>query len=164
MSYFKNRDFWFWGFIVLLVFNISIIGSMAYHIYQYKNEHRDAAFFHKGKKRTMHSKHSKSAKSFIKQLNLNKQQEAELSEIRKVHFKEMRGLKKRLMQVQHQMFDEAGKDVTDSAKLSDYRSQMMDIQGLIADESIKFLGELKKHLTPEQQELMKQHFRGKYGK
>jgi len=164
MSYFKNKSFWFWGFIVLLIFNISIFGSMAYHMYSMHNGFKHTKDYHHNMKKGTHSKHPKGTNTLMKRLDLNPEQQKELRKIRKEHFVRIKALKKELFIAQHRLFDEAGNDVIDSAAIAKYRKQMMDIQGGIADESLQFLGEMKKHLSPEQQELMKEHFREKYEK
>jgi Spy/CpxP family protein refolding chaperone len=162
MSYFKNKSFWFWGFMVLLIFNISIFGSMAYHMYSMHNGFAHSKDYHHSIKKGTHPKHSKGTKSLMKRLDLSPEQQKELRKIRKEHFTKMKALKKELYIAQHQLFDEAGNEVIDSVAIAKYRKQMMDIQGGIADESLQFLGEMKKHLSPKQQELMKEHFREKF--
>ena len=164
MSYFKNKSFWFWGFIVLLIFNVSIFGSMAYHMYSMHNNFDQDGAYHHDMKKGGHPRHSKSTRSLMKQLDLNPKQQKQLRGIRKEHFTKVKALKKELSIAQHHLFEEAGSENVDSAAIAKYRSQMMDVQGKIADESLAFLGEMKKDLNPEQQEMMKQHFREKYKK
>jgi len=162
MSYFKNKNIWFWGFMILLLINISVIGSMAYVMYNIHNKENYTAFHHKMMKKKKHPRHNKSTMSLIKQLNLTDKQQQNLKVIRKEHFKRMKQLKANLFKTQHQLFDVAGSDNPDSTLIAEYRTKMMTIQGQIADESLAFLAELKKNLDPEQQELMKEHFREKY--
>ncbi|HIE16091.1 MAG TPA: periplasmic heavy metal sensor [Bacteroidales bacterium] len=166
MSYFKNKSIWFWGFILLLIFNITIFGTMAYHIYSMHSNYGYGYDYstHNKKRGTKNPKHSKSTQSLIKQLNLSPEQNRQLRSVRKKHFAKVKALRRALFIAQHKLFEEAGKENVDSAAIAKYRSQMMDIQGKIADESLSFLGEMKKSLSPEQQERMKQHFRDKYNK
>ena len=162
MSYFKNKGFWFWGFIVLLIFNISIFGTMAYHVYSMHNTTADNEMYIHGRKKNIHNKHQKGQSSLMNELNLTVEQRKQLKKARKKHMIKMKALKKELFVAQHRLFEVAGKEKVDSTEIQKYRSQMMEIQGRIADESLQFLGEMKVYLTPEQQELMKKHFRNKY--
>ena len=164
MSYFKNKSFWFWGFIILLVFNISIFGSMAYHMYSMHHGDFNGKEYHHKMKKGAHDKHSKGSKSLMKQLELSPKQQKQLHKVRKNHIIKVRALKKELFIAQHNLIDAAGNEHVDSAEIIKYRSQMMDIQGKIADESLQFLGELKSDLSPKQQELMRQHYSKKYSK
>ncbi len=164
MSYFKKKGFWFWGFIILLIFNISIVGSMAFHIYSMNNRTVDNEVYTHDQKKNVHAKHRKGQSSLMKQLDLSPEQQKLLRVARKKHMIKMKALKKELFIAQHHLFEIAGNEKVDSAGIKKFRSQMMNIQGKIADESLQFLGEMKKDLTPEQQELMKKHFRDKYNK
>ena len=129
----------------------------------HKNINQDGVYHHDMKKGG-HPRHSKSTRSLMKQLDLSPEQQQKLQIVRKEHFTKVKALKKELFIAQHHLFVEAGNDNVDSAAIAKYRGQMMDIQGKIADESLTFLGEMKKDLTPEQQEMMKQHFKEKYNK
>ena len=162
MSYFKNKGFWFWGFMVLLIFNISIFGSMVYHAYSMRNRNADIGVFVHAQKDNVHSRHQKGQGSLMKELDLSVEQRKQLKKARKKHMIKMKALKKELFVAQHRLFEVAGNEKVDSTEIQKYRSQMMEIQGRIADESLQFLGEMKVYLTPEQQELMKKHFRNKY--
>ena len=162
MSYFKNKSIWFWGFMILLLINISVIGSMAFVMHKIHNQDNYTAFHHKMMKGNKHPRHGNSTMSLIKQLKLNDEQQQQLKVIRKDHFREMKRLKGELLKTQHQLFDVAGNDISDSTLIAEYRTKMMNLQGQIADESIQFLGEMKKHLTPEQQKVLRAHFQEKY--
>lgn len=162
MSYFKNKGFWFWGFIILLIFNVSIVGSMAFHVYSMHNRANDSEAFYHEKDRKIDAKHRKDQGPLMRQLNLSHEQQKLLRVARKKHMMKMKALKKELFVAQHHLFEAAGNEKIDSAEIKKYRSEMMSIQGRIADESLQFLGEMKKDLSPNQQELMKKHFRNKY--
>lgn len=164
MSYFKNKSIWFWGFMILLLINISVIGSMAFVMHKIHSQDNYTAFHHKMMKKGKHPIHNKNTMSLNKRLDLSKEQQKELKVIRKEHYRKMKLLKNELFKTQHQLFDVAGFNNPDSTSIAIYRTKMMNIQGQIADESLAFLGEMKKHLNPKQQELMKQHFQEKYNK
>ncbi|MCK5856102.1 MAG: hypothetical protein KAG64_01355 [Bacteroidales bacterium] len=164
MSYFKNKSFWFWGFMILLLINISVVGSMSYVMYNIHKHDNYTAFHHKMIKQGKPSYHNRNTMPLVKTLNLNKEQRQEFRLIRKEHIMRVKSLKKQLFTTQHQLFEEAGKNAVDSVLMNEYRTKMMTLQGDIADESIQFLGEMKQQLTPEQQELMKQYFQDKYSK
>lgn len=163
MTYFKNTNIWFWGFIILLIINISVIASMAFVMYSF---HKDADYtaFHKRviKSKRANTMHSKGTKSLIMKLNLNADQKREMGAIRKEHFQEMRKLKRALRINQHQLFEEASSDKPDSTLIAEYREKNIEIQEKIIDESLIFFKKIRQDLDKEQQALLKAHYEDKF--
>jgi Spy/CpxP family protein refolding chaperone len=161
MSYFKNRGFWFWGFIILVLINISILGSMAYVMYRVHNQPDYTGFHHHfmGRK---HSGHQPGTKTLIKKLNLNDAQKQAFQEIRRNHFTKMRKLKTRLRDAQHDFFEVATQAGADSSEVAKYRAEISDLQNQITDLSLDFFKQMLNELNPEQQEIMRDYYRNKY--
>jgi len=161
MSYFKNKSIWFWGFMLLLLINLSIIGSMGYFMYRIHQQPNYSGFHHRfmDKKKSVHGMKTK---MLIKELHLSPEQKKQMGKIRKAHFQEMKQLKMALRQNQHNLFDEASKEQPDSASLAQYRKQNLEIQSQITDESLAFFQSIRENLDTEQQEILKEHYQRKF--
>lgn len=157
MTYFKNKSIWFWGFIILLLINVSIMGSLMYamqrihHQPDYNGFHRH---FVPKKKAKKHSK----TKCFVKGLEINPKQQEALDKMRQVHFKEMKSLKRTLRKKQHDLFLETSKDNPDSIVVIQLRKDNIKLHEQIMDESLEFFKKMQENLTPDQQDIMKKHY------
>jgi len=157
MSYFKTKSIWFWGFMVLLLINISIIGSMGYFMYRVHKQPDYSGFHHRFMDRGKRG-HNKNTKMLIKRLHLTPEQQKEMGKLRRLHFQEMKNLKMALRQNQRNLFNEAAKAQPDSAALAEYRARNIELQSQITDESLKFFQSIRKDLSPEQQQILKEHY------
>lgn len=160
MSYFKNRGFWFWGFIILALINISVLGSMSYVMYRHTHQ-PDYQGFHQGFM-GHHPRHNKGTRMMLKELNLNPGQRQKLQSIRKKHFAEMRQLRNQLQKAQYQFFDAVTADQPDSAIVAQYRTRITELQNKITDVSLDFYKNMKEILDPEQQEILRDFYKKRY--
>ena len=163
MTYFKNKNIWFWGFMILLIINISVISSMAFVMH---NIHKNADYkpFHHSVIKDKHPRHNKGTKSLIMKLNLNDEQRKTMGTIRRAHFQEMRKLRQALRYNQHELFAEVYSNEPDSVTIADYRQKNIEIQERIIDESLIFFEKIRKDLDDEQQELLRAHYKAKFDK
>lgn len=161
MTYFKNKSIWFWGFILLLLINVSILGSLMYvmqrihHQPDYNGFHRHFVPKKKVQKQTKKN-------GFVKELNMNPQQSKALKKIRQVHFKEMKRLKNELKEKQYELFIEASKDTPDNLIIIQLKKENMNLNEQIMDESLEFFKRMQQNLTPDQMEIMKNHYTRKF--
>lgn len=156
MKNLKNRSFWFWGFILLLILNISIVSSLSYFHYQMKHHH--------GKRyKTMinHKKNirenSKLHKEFWGNVSFTKEERNFLQKSRKEHFSKMKKLSTELKQNQSTLFDEVRKSKPDSTLISKYKSKVLESQEAITNEAIFFYENLKTKLSNEQMQTINKH-------
>ena len=163
MSYFKNRGFWFWGFIILVLINLSVLISMAYVMNKIHTQ-EDYQGFHKRFIKNHHRGHNKQTKNLIRSLNLSDEQKEELQALRRKHFTEMRQLKKHLQIAQHKLFSEASKEHPDSILVMQYRQDLTQIQDQITDLSLDFYRNMRKVLNKEQQKKMKEFYENRFQK
>ncbi len=163
----KNKGFWFWGFIILLLLNLSIISSISYYHYRMIHNRSDYDYA------SMHKKMSKERmdklqKKFWGNTHFTPEERQFLADNRKEHFARMKKLKIRLKENQAQLFEEIRKSVRDSEKVSNYENKILDTQKAITEESISFYEKMKAKLSAEQMEIvnrhLKRHFNTKYSK
>jgi len=157
MTYFKNKSGWFWAFIVLLVVNITAIGTMVYTL---NKIHRDAGvesyYEYPAKKKDFHNdfRRKNVAKRIQKRMGFSDDQMKTLKEIRTEHIKNMRNNKAELRKAQMRLFDEVSLENPDSGKIESLKKEILDIEKKIMDESVSFYSKLKENSTPEQMKKM----------
>lgn len=159
MNNIKRSAFWFWGFIILLVLNISATTTMMIISHQIHNNVDNTRFG----KRSYHQRYAKSnvrnrknVKAW-KDLDFTKEQRMFLASEKKKHIEEMRILKGQLKVTQSKMFDLLANEDTNSSDLKDLKKQFIEIHQAILDENIHFYEQLKSKLSDEQMQAVKAH-------
>jgi Spy/CpxP family protein refolding chaperone len=162
MTYFKNKSGWFWAFIVLLVVNITAIGTMVYTL---NKIHRDAGvesyYDYPAKKKDFHNdfRRKNMAKKIQKRMGYSDEQMKIFKEIRLEHMNNMRNNKIELRKAQMMLFDEVSLENPDLNKIKSLKKKILDIEGKIMDESVSFYSKLKENSTPEQMQKMNMFYR-----
>ena len=139
----KNNQFWFWGFIVLLVLVISAVSTMGYKAYKFHN----SGMYHK---EFMHHKGWKDMDFSIDQRKF-------VRKSRIKHRQIMLELKSDQNIVHNNLFTEISKENTDSILIEQYRKQTIELSNKIMDETIRFYQELKTELNEEQMKQINKH-------
>jgi hypothetical protein len=152
----KNKGFWFWGFILLLILNLSIISSMGYFHYKMRNHGTNyrSTMMHKHMSK---EKIRKMRKEFWGNTNFTVEEKKFLSKNRKEHFAKMKILKSELKYNQSVLFDEIRKSKPDSNNVIEYKIKVQDSQKAITDEAIRFYEKMKTRLNPEQMRIVDNH-------
>ncbi|RLD41503.1 MAG: hypothetical protein DRI86_13285 [Bacteroidetes bacterium] len=152
----RNKGFWFWGFIILLILNLSIIFSMGYFHYKMRNHGADikSTMIHK---HMSNEKMKKIRKKFWGNTNFTIEEKKFLSKNRKEHFARMKVLKSELKDNQSILFDEIRKSKPDSNSIIKYKMKIQDSQKAITDEAIRFYEKMKTKLNPEQMKIVDNH-------
>jgi len=152
----KNKGFLFWGFIILLILNLSIISSMGYFHYKMQRHGENH-------KRTMMHKHmskermKEMRKEFWGNTNFTAEEKKFLSKNRKDHFARMKVLKAELKDNQTVLFEEIRKEQPDSNNVNNYKIQVLNSQKAITEEAIIFYEKMKTILNAEQMKIVDNH-------
>ncbi len=168
----KNKNIWFWAFMILLVVNIAAISTMIYTVNKihsdaslYENAGNERGFIHP---KRGHS-HFDMEKRIQKRMGYSDEQMAVMKKLRHEHLQKLRVEKTALRKVQRALFEELASENPDSNKIESLKNKMSLIQGHIIDESIDFYKKVKQNSTPEQIKKMNRFFmhhlfRGEHGK
>jgi len=152
----KNKGFWFWGFIILLILNLSIIFSMGYFHYKMRNHGTDfkSTMIHK---HMSNEKMKKIRKKFWGNTNFTIEEKKFLNKSRKEHFARMKELKSELKDNQSLLFNEIRKNQPDSNNVIEYRIKVQNSQKAITDEAIRFYEKMKTQLNSDQMKIIDNH-------
>ena len=152
----KNKGFWFWGFIILLILNLSIISSMGYFHYKMRNhgENFKSTMMHKHMSK---EKMRKMRKEFWGNTNFTIEEKKFLSKNRKEHFAKMKVLKSELKDNQSLLFNEIRKSKPDSNNVIEYKIKVQESQKAITNEAIRFYEKMKTRLNQEQMKIVDNH-------
>ena len=159
MNNIMRRTFWFWGFIILLLLNISATSTMLFMSYRYNNKPDNQQF----NKRSFNQRHIKSNAGNRKDvkpwkdLDFTKEQRMFLASEKKSHNEAMRILKGQLKVNQSKMFDILASGDEKSSDLKELKAQFIEIHQAILDENIHFYDQLKSKLSNEQMQSVKAH-------
>jgi len=161
MKKIKKKNFWFWGFIILFILNISIISSMGYFHYQMKS-HGEKYHSTMMKKGAFHANKAEMRKKFWSDIEFTKEERIFLKNSRKQHFERMKILRAKLSESQSSLFNEIRKSEPDTNKIKQYKAQSLNTQEEIIDESIFFYENLKTKLNDEQMKMINSHLSKKF--
>jgi hypothetical protein len=165
MSKISQSKFWFWGFIILIIINISAISSMIYignriHNPEYREDIPKDFRSERGRFKNNHRQHP-----YISALDLSDDQRSFYIKTKKEHVENMRLLKNDLEQNQATLFDEISKSEPDSAMIVELKKANIKSQQAIIDETIRFIDTLKTELDESQvkalNHMIGQRFRGR---
>ena len=142
MSYFKNKNIWFWAFLVLLVLNLSVVGSMMYHGYKMRQEHPDFRMRDGASRKSMES-------YLAHRLDLSEEQQEQLKEMRTKNHKVMRGNLQKLTNKELELFTlhSAGGD---SASIAICLEELDELNRERSMQMLEFYASLRVICTPEQ--------------
>jgi len=159
MNNIKRSTFWFWGFIILLVLNISATSTMLFRSYRYHNN-IDNPRFNKRPYNQRYVKQNAVNRQNVKawkDLDFTKEQRMFIASERKNHIEEMRILKGQLKINQSKLFDILANEDNNSSDLQELKTQFIEIHQAILDENIHFYEQLKGKLSNEQMQAVKAH-------
>ena len=159
MTNFKNKAIWFWGFIILLILNISAFSTMFY--FAYKMHHHGE--YHTTQEKTWNSrinsvKKGNFKKGFWGQLNLTEEQQSFVKMQRKEHFSKMKIINANLRKLQILLFEEIRLPEPDYDKVQKYKAETLDAHKAIIEETLRFYEQLKTKLSEEQMIKINSHF------
>jgi len=157
----KKKSFWFWGFIILFILNISIISSMGYFHYQMKN-HGKKYQSAMSKRNAFHTNKAEMRRNFWSDIEFTKEEKLFLKNSRKEHFEKMKALRVKLSESQSSLFNEIRKSKPDTIKINQYKTQSLKTQEEIINESIFFYENLKTKLNDEQMKMINSHLSKKF--
>jgi hypothetical protein len=157
MSNIKKHPIWFWGFIILLVLNISATTAMLIASKKIHNNiengtyNKRVAKYHKYSNKKVDRNNK--AKAW-KDLDFTKEQRLFIRTERKKHIEKMQVLKGQLQTTQSKLFDQLAKGEDNTKEL---KSDLLAIHDAILEENINFYEQLKSKLSEEQMQAIKAH-------
>ena len=186
MNNFKNKPIWFWGFIILILINISAISSLFYVSHKIHNSDNFQGFHRRIIKKKVNSdtknprerdfqqtsqqidenpKTSKTPKPpkpnkqvrLWEDMNLSPEQRKFMHINKKEHIAKMRELKMELNKQQAILFDEISKQTMDKTLVNQYKKELLLRHGAIVEETIRYYEILKTKLNEEQMKQIKLH-------
>lgn len=164
MTNFKNSAFWFWGFIILLILNISAVSTMFYFAYKVHN-HGEYYINQQNDKqsKTWNSRVKTTKKgdfrnAFWEKMDLSDEQRIFVIEQRKNHFSKMRLIRGDLQKTQTMLFEEIRKPNPDNEKVLKFKSETLNSHKEIIEETIRYYEQLKTKLSEEQMTKLNSHF------
>jgi len=159
MNNIKRSTFWFWGFIILLVLNISATITMmiiSHQIHNNVDNTRYSKRSHQERYTKTNVRNKQNVKAW-KDIDFTKEQRMFLASEKKRHIEEMRILKGQLKVNQSKLFDMLANEENNSSDLKDLKKQFIEIHQAILDENIHFYEQLKSKLSNEQMQVVKAH-------
>lgn len=141
MSYFTSKKIWFWGFIILLILNISAVSTMFYHGKEMRARHEKSGFQFRHK--------SSSSDYFTKKLGLDANQQKSVESIHKDHRSQVKLFRKLIGEKELEVFNLA-KQGGDSADFQTALAELSHLKKDVSLNSIAFYKEIKGVCTPEQ--------------
>ncbi len=161
MNDIKRNTFWFWGFLILLILNISAISSMFYVGYRMHHRQDYQAFHHRVFHHSGNANFNGHTKSWAK-MNFNPAQKSFMLSTLKNHRQLIRENRKRLMLKQSQLFDALATKPVDTVKVNHLKADVLKIHRDIMEENITYYELLKTKLNAGQMELVKAHIQRQY--
>ena len=156
MSYFNKKNPWFWAFIVLLVLNVSAIGTMIYTINRIHNSSDNPPSPPPIEKRMS----KRIGKILEKKMGYTKDQIKILRTIRFQHMTNMRKYQKQLKKLQSELFNEiSSTDEVDSLRIKNLKDQILQTHALMIDESNSFYNKVKENSSAEQLEKLNKFYK-----
>ncbi len=146
MTYFNKRNPWFWAFIVLLILNVSAIGTMIYTI----NKIHSGVEFPPPPPPTEQKMPSRMGKILEKQMGYSKAQMKVLRSIRKEHLVNMRAFQIKLRKLQTELFNEISSTQPEEKKVDSLKAALLETHASMIDESNTFYYKVKKNSNEEQ--------------
>jgi Spy/CpxP family protein refolding chaperone len=137
MSYFKNNKVLLWVIIVLLVVNVSAVGTM---IYRNQNRTFRSPDFEEGPQHFLK-----------KRLNLKEDQMCDFKELHFKFRKSMHSMIDGMQQNKTDLYNELMKPDPDTLKLHQLAAEYGEIHKKIKMRTVDLFIEMKQNITPEQQ-------------
>jgi len=144
MNYFKrnNKSIWFWGFIILLIMNLSIIGTVIYYSSKIKDEKQT---YYKYKFR------GNAPKTFImNRLNFDEGQKSKFSKVLDNHQQKVGKLKLELRESNRELVKEVASENPSNNKIRRLKSDILDSHNDIIEETLDFYNKTKEICNPSQ--------------
>jgi len=154
---FKNNQFWFWGFIVLLIIILSAGVTMSYNIYNYHNGNFPGKMHGKMHKK-MHGKHA----NIWQNVSFTLKQQEFIKKVRSEHREIMMDIKKRQRENQNLLFTEISKQNSDSLLIRVYKKATLKNNEEIINETMRFYNTLKTELNEEQMKMINNHISSRF--
>ena len=153
MTYFNKRNPWFWAFVILLIINVSAIGTMVYTI---NKIHGDFSFSPPPKENKIPTR---MGRIMEKEMGYSKKQMITLRTIRMEHLKNMREYKTKLRKLQMELFDEISSQEPDEQKTKILKEELLKTHALMIDESNIFYNKVKENSSKEQMKKMNRFYK-----
>jgi thymidine kinase len=111
---------------------------------------------------SFHANKAEMRKRFWSDIEFTKEEKIFLKNSRIQHFERMKNLRTKLNESQSALFNEIRKSKPDTNKIIQYKTQSLNTQEEIIDESIFFYENLKTKLNDEQMEIINSHLSKKF--
>lgn len=161
MNDIKRSPFWFWGFIILLILNITAITTML--IVNYSNDNTIYPMHIRGAINNLNQgKSMPTNNKYWNDFACSKEQRLLLASERNQHFTNMKLLKEQLREMQSNLFDELENEESNTTAIKDIKDKIIVIHNAILDENINFYNQLKSELTKEQMQSVKLHLNKRF--
>lgn len=159
MNNIKRSTFWFWGFIILLLLNISAITTVLFMSYRIHNN-TDAMCINDRPPRS----------NIVNRPNVNSWEDLDFTEEQRIfiaserrnHIEEMRILKAQLKINQSKIFDILAAGDNNLSDLKQLKTQFIEIHQAILNENIHFYDQIKSKLSNEQMQAVKTNLDRKF--
>ena len=147
MNNFKNNTFWFWGFIILIILNVSAVSTMLVVSYKMHNTSRfDGMQYRMIHKKSMNSKTNCKDVRYWKDMDLTPEQQQFVLSSRKEHRQMMHNLKLELNDNQAKLLEEIAKKELNSIAIEQNKELVLETHHKIMDETIRYYESLKTQL------------------
>lgn len=151
MDYFTKRRLVIWGFIVLILLNLSALGTIGFHRFR----RVPPRIAHQG----LGCMRNNQTHPFIwEKLQLSDEQRSDFKKLRNGFKDRSNIIITELNQKRIDIIEELSQEEPEKEKLDKIASEMGDLHAQLKAESINHLLELKKICTPEQYEMLLIHF------
>jgi Spy/CpxP family protein refolding chaperone len=151
MNQLKN-NLWFWGFVILLVLNLSLLLSIFFHGQQLKKDPRFRAFHSemRMKKGDCAQMGDCNRPRWINDIANDESQAQFLLKEHQQHVEKVQEIKEKLHQKQFELFTAISQENIDSAVVSRNKMEIGQLQDEITNQTMKYYQTLKTKLNPDQ--------------
>ena len=145
-----KKNFWFWGFLLLLILNITAVVSMVMHRHYVEREcgYKNGC-----------PKSNEMPKPIRECINFDDAQWAKMKEIRQTHLEEMEVLRSDLKKNHLALFDVVSSGNENQKMIDSLKQEICFIHNRISDEAIIFYKNSRAVCKPEQVKELDNHFR-----
>jgi len=148
---FKNNQFWFWGFIILIVLMISAASTIGYRAYKFHNTN-------------YHTKATMGHGAAWKDMDFDIEQRKFIKKTRMEHRKTMLALKGQQAKIHNKLFTEISKQNPNNELIAQYKDSTLYFSTEIMNETIKYYETLKTELSEEQMSMLNKYISKRFCK
>lgn len=158
MNYFNKQRLLIWALIILVVINVTAIGTIIYQNYRFRQHTFPPKFDLEKFDQNVKDRFDEHEFFLRKELDLNKDQMTKFREYRRAYFQETRLLMDSLRTKRKQLMKELSNDEPDKAQLMRLSDEIGALHAELKVATVKHFLQMKKTIGPQQQHKLNRMF------